>query len=348
MTLSSETFARLTPSNTLAKLAFDAMYEVGPSIDGQQVFVQPQQEYSKDILLYRLQQIKLASGEANESDTPTDPDTDTEKGLKHHGMIWSGWFEFKLSPGPYDPEYGWALGKGRNQINVDFCIPSPRLSTGLRGLHALFNFHPTTGYLFISRISGTPNASVSVNGKSVGYREQFSLNQNPMEIQIGLLQFEFRYTEFAYTRLYYLDRDEYFKRELQRTSFPITTITPTPSTSLQNFGHWTLMTPLGSGTYGKVFSGTNSKSEIVAAKIITRNTKNAVEVIRGIKTLREIQNLPEIHAGDKDRILRLREAIYQDGAEINTPKVFEEVALILEPAVHCTFASVCGHPAYNQ
>ncbi|KAI1977923.1 hypothetical protein LOZ53_003418 [Ophidiomyces ophidiicola] len=348
MSLSPEAFARLTPSNTQAKLAFDAMYEADPLITRQQVFVQPQQEYSKAALIYRLQEMKLASGEANESDTPTDPDTDTEEGLKHHGMIWSGWFEFKLNPGPYAPGDGWTLGKGRNTVNVDFCLPSPRVSTGLRGLHALFNFHSTTGYLFISKVTGAQNANVSVNGNSVGYGEQYSLNQNPMRIRIGLLEFECRYTEFAHTQPYYINRTRYFKDKLQITSFPNTTLTPTPSTSLQDFGHWTLMASLGSGTYGKVFSGTNSKGEIVAVKIITRDTKNVQELSRGIKALREIQNLPEIHAGDNSRILHLREVIYQDGAEINIPKTFEQVALILEPAVHSTFASICGHLAYDQ
>ncbi|KAI2004259.1 hypothetical protein LOZ50_004399 [Ophidiomyces ophidiicola] len=348
MSLSLEAFARLTPSNTQAKLAFSAMYETDPLITRQQVFVQPQQEYSKEILVYRLQEIKLASGEAHESDTPTDPDTDTEEDFRHHGMIWSGWFEFKLNPGPYHPEDGWTLGKGRNAIDVDFRLPSRRVSTGLRGLHALFNFHPTTGYLFISKASTLQNAIVCVNGSSVGYEEQFSLNQNPMHIKVGFLEFEFRYTDFAYTKPYYINRAHYFKEELQRTSFPNTTITPTPSKSLRSFGHWVLMASLRSGTFGKVFSGTDSKGEIVAVKIITRSTKNVQEVSQKIKTLREIQNLPEVHAGDKSRILHLREVIYQSGAEINTPKIFEQIALILEPTVYSTFASICGHRAYNQ
>lgn len=341
---SSTTFAKLTPSNAVAKLAFDAMYEGNPLMDRQHIYVLPQQQYDKDILLFRLQEQKTREGTI-ESDSPTDPDSDTENSLKGHGMIWSGWFAFNIDPGPYKPKIGWTVGKGRSGMDIDYLLTPSRTSDGLRGYHARFNLHKT-GYLFISKTSSAPHAEVLVNGKAVGCGEQLSLNQNPMNIRISNLEFGFQYTDFAYTDNFYRDRRNYMKDNLQATSLPNLDLTPTPGKTFRCFGHWTIASSLGKGAYGKVSSATNSKGEIVAMKVIERSEKSAHQVTHEIDILKKLQKLPEVHDGDRKRILRLREVIYQTEAEV-IPAIFEEVALVLEPCVSATFAHITTPVAGN-
>lgn len=170
----------LTPSNAAAKLAFDVMYENSPPTDRRHIYVCPQQQYDKETLLSRLQEQKRVQGATSETDSPTEPDTDTENDLKHLGLIWTGWFAFNLHPGPYKPAAGWTVGKGRSALDIDYLLTPTRVSTDLRGYHARFNLHGKTGHLFISKTSRVSQAEVVVNGKGVSSGEQLSLNQNPM------------------------------------------------------------------------------------------------------------------------------------------------------------------------
>ncbi|KAM5448274.1 hypothetical protein McanCB49686_007235 [Microsporum canis] len=269
----SAAFAKLVPVNAAAKLTFHAMYESSldenvpqPEIPG--LYIQPQQQYDKGVLLRRLQEKKGLTD--SDSESLTDPDTDTENTVKEQGMILTGWFFFSLDPGPNDPT--------------------------------------------ISALS----AEVTVNGKAVRSGEQSSLNQTSMNIRINRLEFEFQYTDIAYTGKYYGDRKGTFRC----------------------FGEWTISNFLGKGAYGRVSSATNSKGEVVAIKVVERDERKAEQIDHEIRVLKSLQELSEINEGDKNRIVRLKDTVYSSGNASSRPTTVEEVALILEPTVSATLSDL--------
>ncbi|KAM5429699.1 putative non-specific serine/threonine protein kinase [Microsporum canis] len=343
---SSNAFAKLIPSNTAAKLAFHAMYEDASQPDKKNMFAYPEQQYDKGALLYRLQEDK-AHEETDNSDSLTDPDTDTEKTMKQRGMIWVGWLTLHLHPKPNKPTRGWTIGKGgRRGVDIDYLLP--RYLANIRAYHARFNFHGKTGYLFISKTSNAISAELSVNGKDVNGGEQFSLNQSPMHVRVGDLGFEFQYTDYASTDSFYRDRQVYMEVSLGTTSFPNTGITPTPtsSKSLRCFGEWTISNNLGKGAYGKVSSATNYKGEVVAIKVMEYSKRTAYQVNYEIDVLTELHKLAEVKEGDKERLIRLKDTLYQNRDAVYSPTGFEEIALILEPAASATFAHITS-PTYK-
>ena len=342
-TNASPPFALLIPSNAVAKLFFDATCDSGRiSLDSGLIHVDAQQKYDRDVLRFRLQaEVKMQDG-ATESDTATDPDTETEYAMKHCGMIWSGWFCFSLEPGPCNSTRGWTIGKGRRNMDVDYLlVPPPHWdSGGLRGYHARFNLHEKTGFLFVSKATSAAHAEVVVEGQSLTSGEQFALNRAQMSIRIGNLEFQFRYIDFAYHADFYDQRCMYMTDRLSYTTLPNINLTPTPSETFRCFGEWTMSRPLGKGAFGRVHSATNNKGDLVAIKIVERSERTANEVRQEVDILRTLESLTEIHEGDRKRILRLRDVIYQNGDEAYAGTVFEDVALVLEPAVLATFASI--------
>lgn len=346
MESSLSVFARLTPSNTAAKLAFDAAYELLSKSGVHGLSVEPQQQYDKDVLLWRLEQAKKERDDFNDSASPTDIDSGTESLLKDEGMIWSGWYSFDLGTPPSDATRGWTAGTGTRAIEIDFLmkpqVMNPRKEKpNVHGYHARFYFHAETGHLYLSKISRRSNAEVEVNGNSVACGEQYVLNQNPMNIRIGALAYEFRYTEFASTNHFYKERQQYMTETMGVSRPPDINLTPTPAETSRTLGAWSILKPLGRGAQGRVFSASNTKGEIVAIKIVERSRKTISQVNSEIQVLEELQKLSEIHEGDRKRVLRLREAIFQ-GAENHISTSFDEVALVLEPAVTATFWQITG------
>lgn len=87
-TNASPPFAPLIPSNAVAKLFFDATCDSGRiPLDSRLLHVDAQQKYDRDVLRFRLQAEVETQDGATESDTATDPDTETENALKHRGII---------------------------------------------------------------------------------------------------------------------------------------------------------------------------------------------------------------------------------------------------------------------
>ncbi|KAM5505383.1 hypothetical protein McaMca56_000027 [Microsporum canis] len=292
----SAAFAKLVPVNAAAKLTFHAMYESSldenvpqPEIPG--LYIQPQQQYDKGVLLRRLQEKKGLTD--SDSESLTDPDTDTENTTI--GM------------------------RGRKNIRIDFLIPEIPASSGVRRYQVRFNLHQRTGYLFISKTSSALSAEVTVNGKAVRSGEQSSLNQTSMNIRINRLEFEFQYTDIAYTGKYYGDRK---------------------GRTFRCFGEWTISNFLGKGAYGRVSSATNSKGEVVAIKVVERDERKAEQIDHEIRVLKSLQELSEINEGDKNRIVRLKDTVYSSGNASSRPTTVEEVALILEPTVSATLSDL--------
>lgn len=105
-------------------------------------------------------------------------------------------------------------------------------------------------------------------------------------------------------------------------------------------GQWTLHGSLGAGGFGKVYTATNSRSQVVAVKnlvrdgfIQARNLESEIQVFRDLTELAE-------NANDAGRLLRLIEEIYQSGNQVFHSTTFDNVWLVMEPVVPQTIAQL--------
>lgn len=329
-------FATLKPSNPLAKLAFSHTFEqVSDVLQAYQrrMLVEPEQIYDKDILRLRLKRnpgfLPLQSDINDDvSESSTDPGSGTEQDWRGLGMVWTGCYPFDLGDPPDNRITGWTVGKGRDEINIDFLINTPLRRDQVRGYHALFNLHRDTGYLYImSRASST--TSVTVNGHEIARGKMHALNQSPMTIRFGPLEYIFEYAETARSPAFYSRLQGYMKNHLGVTESDFS-LTPTPTGQVRTVGDWTLGKSLGRGSYGKVYAATNSKNHIVAIKLVDRKSKKDA-VNKEIETLKALTDLAE-DKDDEGRLLRLRDVIYQNGKEDYSSTRFEDIILVLEPA----------------
>lgn len=322
--------ATLKPSNQLAKLAFSHTIEQSSDTLHRRVFVETEPRYDRDILRLRLKRKALLQSNVNDdaSESSTDPGSGTEQELRPLGMVWKGYYLFDLDEPPDKPQTGWTVGKGRDEINIDFPINTPLRRDEIRGYHALFNLHHDTGYFYIiSRASSM--TSVTVNGREVARGEMCALNQSPMIVSFGPLDYVFEYTDTARSATFNNRLGQYMKNYLNvaRSDF---SLTPTPTGQIRTVGDWTLGQSLGKGSHGKVYAATNFKNHIVAIKLVDRKSKRDA-VNKEIETLKALTEL----AKDKDdgwRLLRLRDVIYQNGTEEYSSTRFEDIILVLEPA----------------
>lgn len=357
MALSQFAFAILRPANAVAKISFNTVYETASrhqtAAHSCQMHVKTEQEYDREVFLFRSQQrrkqqLQQTCGDVPEdvmSDTPTEPDTDNEQELRHLGVVWAGYYQFDLDCPPADPQIGWTVGKGREGMSIDFLVTTRNISHEVKGYHARFNLHPNTGYLYISKTSGAVTTKVAVNGNDVSCRQAYALNQTPMNIRMGQLEYTFEYTEIACSDSFYKRREEYMKSHLNG-SVPNPSLTPTPAGQARTIGSWTFNASLGRGAFGKVFTATNSRNHVVAIKIVERNSKTANEVEHEIQVLQDLKRLAETE-NDEGRLVRLRETIYQDGKQEYKSASFEDVALVFEPAAESDFTQLIDTAA-NQ
>jgi serine/threonine protein kinase len=112
---------------------------------------------------------------------------------------------------------------------------------------------------------------------------------------------------------------------------------PIPSRNTLNIGDWTTHLLLGKGISGDVYSATNWKAEMVAIKLILRDSGSSPYVQRDLRALREMNKIAEDPASE-GRLRRLKELMYQTGKEDYDPtRPLEYVILVLEPVVEDTF-----------
>ena len=337
----SYSFATLTPTNVLAMMAFSDVFDT--EIKGRQkgsteamspcMKVQSSQEYHSDVLHYRLEmERKLTEGDISES--LTELDTDTEIEARPLGMIWKGFYRLELQHPPTAPDLGWILGKkpiGRKSVaDIILCnsVFARNHSLNIRSSHARLNFNKENGAIFIASISSSSSTRVTVNGEVVR-RELHVLNQHQMKIWINSLEYDFKYTNFASSRDYLKERKEYLSSILKApltASFDM----PTPQRSTRTFGQWTLSDALGKGTAGRVFLASNSKNEVVAVKIMERNSKSATKINNEITRYHQLTDLAEMH-NDGGRVVRLKQVIDPREGSSSPSNSFEDVALVLEP-----------------
>jgi tRNA A-37 threonylcarbamoyl transferase component Bud32 len=339
-------FATLKPANTVAKLAFSELVESGTANEDSQprrlMLLEPEKIFDRDALRYNMEyQRQLEQHEDTETASPTEPDTDTEKFLRHQGMLWTGSYMISLDHVPINRAgLGWIAGKAGNPL-VDLVLATRRFAQAhdlqLRSNHARFNFSAERAAFLIARYSRSARSELAVNGTTV--TSVHFLNQQSMKIRISALEYDFSYTPFAYTHEYYEDLNRIYLPLVLRATVNSTSIQiPTPQGPPRTFGDWTVSEPLGRGAEGNVFSASNRHGEVVALKVVLRAHNNAHQAESEIRTLKTLTKLAETH--DETRLLRLRQAIYpRDTPDFDTANNFDEVALIFEPVATMTLAA---------
>lgn len=94
MIMSQAHFATLTPANARAKAAFSAVVaesllhgqDTGPDQAGLSIFVRTQQEFDKEVLLYRREIVRDRSNQHLSDDSTTDIETDIEGETRDRGV----------------------------------------------------------------------------------------------------------------------------------------------------------------------------------------------------------------------------------------------------------------------
>jgi serine/threonine protein kinase len=195
-----------------------------------------------------------------------------------------------------------------------------------------------TGYLVLfSRASNSGKYEVSVDGVKVGRGERHLLNKQKMRLSLGGHVYDFEYMPFASTNEFEAQRRNYMSEFLQISGREFT-LTPTPKMQSRTLGEWTIGSSLGRGTFGKVYSATNSKGGLVAIKIVDRNSRTEGEVEREIKVMDELTKLVKSQGiKESSPILCLQEVIYTGGHEDFQGGQFEDVAYVFEQCVPETF-----------
>ena len=326
-------FATLTPANVLAKMAFsDAFNAIMSSGQKESIDVarchmnvQPNLVYEADVLRYRLE-LERKLSEEDDSESLTELNTDHEEEDRNRGMVWNGFYVLGFQHPPSTPDLGWIIGKKGSYADIVLCSSAfaKRHSLNLRNSHARLNFNRYNGAIFISAISSSPLSGVTVNGEAVS-RQTYILNQYKMKIGVNLLEYDFEYTEFASTKDYKMERQQYLASELKA---PTTFLMPTPQQNTRTIGQWTLSDPLGKGTSGRVFLASNSKNETVAIKMIEYTSRTAETVNREIAQCEKLTALARTqNAGE--RLVHLTEVIREQRS--SSGAAFEDVALVLEP-----------------
>lgn len=347
-------FATLTPTSALAKMAFSDLYDTilrgrqGTAIrsiaTNNRMNVQSEQTYHADVLQFRREIERKLDGDISESITELDTDTEIEN--RNLGMIWTGRYIFQLHPPPSKPDMGWVVGKAPvekwSYADISLCTRAfaKRHNLDVRSSHARLNFDLQNRALFIASITSSALARLAVNGETVG-REKRALNQHNMKIGVGSLEYDFQYTEFASSKDFMEKRQEYLTMEVGAPSSVVFDM-PTPRRSTRTIGQWTLGDPLGKGSAGRVFLGSNSKNELVAAKIMELNSRSNSTVDEEIAACRALTALAEKY-DDGGRIVRLKETIDPREESSSSIPVFDEIGLILEPMTPKTLGDLVGN-----
>lgn len=288
-----------------------------------------------------LSQRLVCSSRTDEDDgdlttTSTESGTDNETSVADAGLVWTGWYPFDLRYPPHDPYAAWWYGRSKA---ADFHNPTRDKSSDVRGGHVIFNLDERTGYIkLFPRISSTGKHEVTVDGVKLARRERYLLNKGKMRLSFGGHPYDFEYMPFASTETFQAQRRNYMSDFLQISSRDFS-LTPTPQSQSRTLGEWTICSSLGRGTFGKVYSATNAKGQLVAIKIVDRTSRTKREVEREIKVMGELTKLAKSQ-GQSDSILCLLDVIYTNGHEHFQGGHFEDVAYVFKQCARSTFVEL--------
>ncbi|KAL9026044.1 MAG: hypothetical protein Q9196_005233 [Gyalolechia fulgens] len=363
--MSADAFATLTPSNTLARLAFSDLYETfttkrqNTHEDGPPAFhrmaVEALQTFDRDVLRLRLETERKVSKNAYASDAETseslpEPDSDTEEQHEELGKIWTGHYLLALESPPSIPETGYAVGKGPlGDILHDLLLCTKVFARwhgiNLRNPHARFNFFPGTRGLYIASCSRSLSAQLTVNGEAV-QRRPYALNQYSMNIRHDKLEYTFQWTDYAATEGFMRERSRYVISNL-RGPLEVDFDMPTPLPNRRTMGRWTLGDALGAGGHGRVLLATNSLGEVAAIKILERTSRNHSIVDAEVRVCNEVTAFAE-KSEDGGRILRMVEVLYSKDEKFPSKAAFDNVAVVLLPMTPQTMADIFGAKSKGQ
>ncbi|KAI1116739.1 hypothetical protein F5Y14DRAFT_458775 [Nemania sp. NC0429] len=229
-------FATLTPANTAAKVAFSEVFGNRPRQGSlteaafkHMMITGMGKEYDADALQFRRDMARKLSGrgERDTSENLTDPDTDTEGGYEHLGMIWKGHYVLGLCDPPMEEGLGWVAVAGICPIHR-FLLPDIILCTvGLAEKYSLdaqcsearFNFDRQDKTFFIAIRTKSSSGGITVNGESLG-QQRHVLDQHSATICIGPLEYKFQYTDFASTEEFMSMRKHYIQTLINRNTPP--------------------------------------------------------------------------------------------------------------------------------
>lgn len=341
-------FATLEPANALAKMAFSDEYDTilrdqqnntaNDVLPTDCFQVASEQRYDPEVLRYHREMTKQS--EADFSESATELDTDTEIDAGDLGTVWTGCYVLQLENAPSQPNMGWIAGKGP-YADISLCTKAfaKRHNLNIRSFHARFNFDVRNGAFFIVSITSSPLAGLGVNGISVT-RQLYVLNQHNMKVRVGLLEYNFKYTEYASSDEFMRRRGEYLITKLRALNSVVFDM-PTPRRNTRTIGQWTLGDPLGKGNTGRVFLATNTKNETVAVKIMELNSTSKRSVDNEIAICRALTALAKNH-DNGERIVRLKETIDPREEATRASCVFDEVGIVLEPMTPMTLSDLIG------
>ncbi|KAF2241303.1 hypothetical protein BU26DRAFT_556128 [Trematosphaeria pertusa] len=186
-------YAKLTPSNVAAKLAFSAV------ADSLLTAQQPLYHRSfMDISSTKQSDAEVAAflsrnQDASLSDTPTEPDTETEREWEKDARlsIWTGSYIIDLRSEHVNSSASWTAGRGRTGAvqDVQFLLCPRKQKAQVRGIHAHFTVHPDTGFIRVQQRQ--INASTCVNGEET--ERAIHINGATARIAIGDLMYNFAY-----------------------------------------------------------------------------------------------------------------------------------------------------------
>lgn len=352
----SSTFALIKPFNAAAKLAFSLVSELisgrqDSSPHNQYMVAETEQKYDGDVFKTRVMQIReeqsrtsrrtQAQNDQDDADreSTAEPDSDVEEDLKSLGNIFVGYYTLDINCPPRDPHQGWVMGSAKDS---EFVITTERLKDNIKPHHVLLNFNCETGFVtLVSKASRFTREAVKVGAYGVDRGSMYAFNQTPAILSVGSLEYSFEFTDFAYTEEFGRQRknhaEEYLGVDPSKSTFALT---QTPTKETMTFGTWTINTPLGRGTFGRVHSATDTKNNIVAIKIVVREQESADMVDNEIRTLKRLTCLAEAK-NDEGRLVHLHDVLYRSGkAEWKGKAPFEELGLILRPCVRGTFSGL--------
>lgn len=342
-------FATLKPANVLAKLAFSNVIDalghqtVGiadPPADPRMA-VDAQQVYDAEVrqLQREVERRREQTEEGYTSESLTD-NTDAEDSL---GMVWDGYFPLCFQRPPSDPDLGWTMGKGPQEgmqsADLLLCTRSfaRQHNVTLARRHSRLNFSKDNRAFCIASCFRSYVLTLAVDSVAAS-RQLLPLDKHNVRIRIDKLEYILQYTDFASTEEYVEHREAYVIGNLGAPR-EIDFAMPTPLHNTRTVGPWTLGKPLGRGSYGRVFIGSNQKNEVVAVKVILRTTKLEKYVNTEVAAYKELTALAKKY-DELGGIVRLREVIHSNDAKPLSTTGFEEVVLVLEPMTPQTFADL--------
>jgi len=347
---SSALFAQLTPHNIEACRAFsnvvDTILNHPTQFDHHRKFI----SYSPtQVPLHSVLDLPSTSSSAGTgTDTETEPTCgDNAKSQIEEQMVWKGSYPLSLDIPPQGPALGWRAGSGRWKGNatgsVDLLLSHNTPQDDVRGSHVSFTFDKDTGVLMLQpRHPG--QSGIKLRSKYyAGQSNAQALIEPASVIQVGRLEYEFKYTIEAHSaveRRFQIRKVKYFQEKLNAPP-PIEATSVTPSRNSMAIGAWTVPGTVGKGTYGVVSAAIHQNGTVIAVKSFLRYDRPTDRSVMNEMVIAETV-MSNIKREDyREYILQLQQVIFQRGASKFDRGPPEQVWMLYTPLARCTFSPYC-------